>query len=114
MKIEKYHDEIRYTLSNENLQVGDKVFPIARGRCTEDGGWILHGFDFRDFMSGFPDKPHTIMNLKHSDYKPEEVRTDYGYSPIECYFKIIKREKQVVTKRETTHLAFNETKWIEI
>lgn len=103
MKIEKYHNGIRYTLSNENLQVNDKVFPIANGRCTEDGGWILHNFDFRDF----PNDPHTILDLNHSDYKPYEVRTDYGYSPIESYFKIIKKEKKEKS-------PFTETKWIEI
>ena len=29
MKIEKVHSGIRYTLSNEGLRVGDRVFPIA-------------------------------------------------------------------------------------
>ena len=84
MKIETYREGIRYTLSNENLQEGDKVFPIARGRCLDDGSWILHSIEFdsphtRSNTSGFPDDPHTILNLKHSDYKPYEVSTDKGF-----------------------------------
>jgi hypothetical protein len=40
-------------------------------------------------MSGFPDEPHTLLDLHHSDYKPYEARTYHGYSPIESYFKVI-------------------------
>lgn len=110
MKVEKVHNGIRYTLSNENLAVNDKVYPIANGRCLDDGEWILHGFDFRDFCSGFPDEPHTILDLNYSKYKPEQVRTDMGYSPIECYYKIIKMEKQV----EYMTGIFKSYKWVEI
>lgn len=98
MKVEKVHNNLRYTLSNENLKEGDKVFPIANGRCLDNGGWILHDFDFRDFVSGFPDEPHTIIDLNYDNGrqgKPYEVRTDKGYSPIECYYKIVKIEKQI-------------------
>ena len=28
MKIETVHNDIRYTLSNDNLKVGDSVYPI--------------------------------------------------------------------------------------
>jgi len=111
MKIERVHNKIRYTLSNDNLRVGDKVFPIASGRCLEDGSWILHEFDFRDFCSGFPDEPHIVLNLKHSDYKPYEVQTDFGYSPIERYYKIIKMEKQVV---KSTSMFGPTMEWKEI
>lgn len=95
MLVEHVHEKIRYTLSNENLKKGDKVFPIAWGRCLDKGGWILHDFDFREIMSGFPNKPHIIEDLNYSDYKPYQVRTNNGYSPIECYYKIIKTEIQV-------------------
>lgn len=37
MKVEKVLNGIRYTLSNQNLQVGDKAYPIARGRCLDIG-----------------------------------------------------------------------------
>lgn len=89
MKIEKKHNNVWYTLSNENLMEGDEVFPIARGRIDGDV-FLLHEYDFSDFISGFPDEPHTIIDLKHSDYKPYQVRTSHGYSPIESYYKIIK------------------------
>ncbi len=82
------HNGKDYRFSNENLNVGDQVFPISRGKIT-DGIYEHQNFDFRDFMCGFPDDPHYIKNLKHSTYKPYEVSTDHGYSPIECYFKII-------------------------
>lgn len=112
MLVETVHNKIRYTLSNDNLQVGDKVYPIADGRCLVNGGWILHGFNFDEACSGFPDEPHTIINLKHSpDYKPYEVRTDCGYSPAECYYKIIKCEKQIV---ENPNAMFKSYKWVEI
>lgn len=110
MKVERVHNEIRYTLSNENLKVNDNVFPIAGGRCLDNGGWILHEFDFRDFMSGFPDEPHKILDLKHSDYKPYEVRTDRGYSPIERYYKIIKKEEQI----KLSDKMFDRYEWVEI
>lgn len=110
MKVEKVHNNIRYTLSNDDLKVGDKVYPIADGRCLDDGDWILHGFTFKDYCTGFPDEPHQILDLNHSDYKPYQVRTDFGYSPIECYYKIIKKEKQV----KEIKLGFANYKWIEI
>lgn len=96
MKIEHYHDGLRYTLSNENLKVGDKVFPIANGRCLDDGGWILHDFDFREFCSGFPNEPHTIQNLNYSDIKSYQIKTDHGFGPIEIYYKILKIEQKIV------------------
>lgn len=112
MKIEKVHNKIRYTFSNDDLKIGDEVFPIASGRCLDDGTWILHGFDFRDSLSGFPDDPHIILDLKHStDYKPYEVRTNCGYSPAECYYKIIKMEKQIV---ESEYKFGKIMKWVEI
>jgi hypothetical protein len=100
MKVEKVFEGIRYTFSNDNLKENDEVYPIAMGRCLDDGGWILHGFDFRDFLSGFPNEPHTIKCLNHSKYKPEQIRTDMGYGPIECYYKVIKREKQIKESEE--------------
>lgn len=111
MLVETVHNGIRYTLSNDNLQKDDKVFPIARGRCLDDGGWILHGFDYRDFMSGFPDEPHIILDLHYSNYKPEEIRTDHGFGPIESYYKIVKKEHQIVERPEA---MFKTHKWVEI
>jgi hypothetical protein len=114
MKIEKVHEKIRYTLSNENLKVGDEVYPIARGRCLDDGGWILHELDFRDFMSGFPNEPHIIEDLNYDNGrqgKPYQVRTDKGYSPIECYYKIIKLEEHIKVKDSMFGGSYE---WVEI
>ena len=110
MKIEKVFEGIRYTLSNELLLVNDNVYPIARGRCLDNNDWILHNFDFRDFISGFPNEPHVIKDLNYSKYKPEEVRTDKGFSPRESYYKIIKKEKQILESKR----KFASRKWIEI
>jgi hypothetical protein len=41
MNIEHVHEGIRYTLTNDGLQQGDKVYPIAWGRCLDGGGWIF-------------------------------------------------------------------------
>lgn len=114
MKIEKVHDGIRYTFSNENLKVNDEVFPIAHGRCLDDGGWILHGLDFRDFMSGFPNEPHIIIDLNYDNGrqgKPYQVRTNNGYSPIECYYKIIKMEQHV---KVMDHMFGGSYEWVEM
>jgi hypothetical protein len=96
MEIEQMYEGIRYTLTNKNLKVNDEVFPIGRGRVKDDGTFILSELDYRNFMCGFPNEPHKILDLKHSDYKPYECRTDHGYSPIECYYKIIKKEHKIV------------------
>lgn len=81
-----------YTLSNEGLVEGDKVFPISMG-IIENGVHIHQEFRFRTFeWSEFPDHPHTIEDLHHSEFKPYEIRTDYGFGPVEKYFKIISIE----------------------
>jgi len=114
MKVEKIYNNIRYTLSNENLKEGDEVYPIANGRCLDNGEWILHDLDFRDFMSGFPDEPHIILDLNYDNGrqgKAYQVKTDKGYSPIECYYKIIKMEEQIVVKK---NMFGNSYEWVEI
>jgi hypothetical protein len=115
MKIEKHHNGIRYTLSNEDLQEGDKVYPIADGRCLEGGGWILHGFTFKDYCTGFPNEPHTIKKINYSTYKPNQTQTDHGHGPIETYYKIIKMEKQTKTRiHPDSALVLYNYKWVEI
>ena len=116
MKIEKVHEGIRYTFSNDDLKAGDKVYPLAHGRCLDDGGWILHEIEFMSHRveglntSGFPDEPHTILNLKYSDSKPYEVQTDFGWGPKEMYYKVIKKEHQV----KSSDRPFAITNWVEI
>lgn len=114
MKVETVYSGIRYTLSNDNLKVGDKVFPVAWGRCLEDGGWILHDFDFSNMMCGFPDEPHVIMDLNYDNGrqgKAYQVKTNKGYSPIECYYKIIKMEDKVKVQE---HMLGGRWEWFEV
>lgn len=108
MKIEKVQGEVRYTLSSDNLKVGDKVFPIARGRKTNDGSWILHELDFRDFMCGFPIDAHIIEKI---NLKIGEIVTDHGYSHAECYFKIIKKEHQIIVNPGQLFVRYE---WVEL
>ncbi len=112
MEIEHVHNrEIRYTLQNHDLKVGDKVYPIASGRCREDGKWVLHELNWEDYMTGFPDEPHTIKAFKKANGKRyREIVTDHGYSPEPCYYKIIKQEIQVKENKD----MFPEYKWVEM
>jgi len=95
MIIRHQYKDVDYILSNENLQEGDKVYPISRGRTCEPGNWkqayhIHYNYDFRDFMSGFPDDPHIIVDLAYSTTsKAYQIHTDHGFGPIEMYYKII-------------------------
>lgn len=112
MKVERVHEGVRYTLSNEGLKTNDKVFPIAFGRCFGAADWILHGFDFSEHFSGFPNEPHTIIDLEYNkNYKPYEVKTNNGFGPIEIYYKITKMEQRVV---EDESALFKTYKWIEM
>lgn len=109
MKIETILNDVRYTLSNDNLNVGDSVYYIARGRVADDNEFIYHRFDFSTDASGFPNDPHIIKNMKYSKDKSYEVQTNYGFSAKEAYFKIIKKEKQVQIKEQK--LVFY--RWLE-
>ncbi len=78
-----------YTLSNDNLQNGDAVYPISEGHLDKDGKYIHKNFIWGKYTCGFPNEPHIIKDLNYSDYKPYQIRTTSGYGPIEKYFKII-------------------------
>ena len=94
MIVKKKYNGKEYTLSNENLKNGDKVYPISNGRSnTEKFTYDHHEFDWRFFCSGWKSEPHTIVDLHYSDYKPYEVHTSHGYGPAEKYFKIINTVK---------------------
>jgi len=110
MKIEKVHNNVRYTLSNKKLKISDKVFPIGKGRVVDNNTWVLHDLDFT--ISEFPKEPHTILDLNNSMAKPYEIKTDYGYGPIESYYKIVKIEKQIEKINKLKKLVSFE--WIEI
>ena len=114
----KNGERYRYLLSNDNLKVEDKVFPIGKGRVNGNN-FHFYEFDWNKYSSSFPDDPHTIINLHYlsggkSFYKPYEVQTDKGWSPAESYFKILKKEKYINKIRETEHFTFDESYWEEI
>ncbi len=77
-----------YFFSNENLKKGDEVYTISNG-YIEDGKYYHIEFNFESFVSEYPNDPHIILDLNHSHYKPYETRTNKGFSPKECYFKIV-------------------------
>ena len=88
-------DGKRYLLSNEDLKVGDKTFPLTEGQ-TINGEYYVRNIRnpktdrFFDACTSFPHDPHIIENLHHNDdFKPYEVRTNKGYGPREKYFKIV-------------------------
>ena len=116
MKIENIHNDIRYTLSNDNLKNGDKVFGIGSGRCLGDDDWILHKISFNHFTSGFPDDPATIEDTKYDTYKPFKVKTNYGYQARECYYKIVKMETHVKIPSKLSNDVINldTWKWMEM
>jgi hypothetical protein len=85
----KYNGKV-YILTNENLQNGDKVYPISSGKSNSKKFTYEHwGFDWRNFMCGWISEPHTLLDIHYSNYKPYEVHTDHGFGPVEHYFKII-------------------------
>jgi len=88
MNVYYTHEGKDYYLTNENLKEGDKTFPISFGKVV-DNKYYHRDFEFKPHLSGFPDDPHTIIDLHYSDDKPYEIRTDKGYSPVECYFKLV-------------------------
>jgi hypothetical protein len=86
-----------YIFSNEGLAVGDQVFPIVDSQLI-GSVWCLTGLrlrsgmqsDEKEYCTGFPNDPHTILNLNHSDDRSHEVRTTHGYGPVEGYFRLVK------------------------
>lgn len=116
MKITIYFPDLKadYVFSNEGIVVGDETFTITDnqlidGECTLTGLRLRSGMrsDEREYCTGFPNDPHIIQNLKHSDYRSHEVKTNHGYGPVESYFKVvkvIKREpvKPIILKKDDT------------
>lgn len=81
-----------HLLTNQGLKVGDKVYPMAYG-YTEGTKFYVTDIDTSAACSGWPNHPHTILDLNYSTDKAYQVHTDHGFSPIECYFKIIEDPK---------------------
>jgi hypothetical protein len=84
----KYNGK-EYTLTNENLHEGDKVYGISWGRTIGDKHNHEY-FDWRLVVSGWISEPHTITDMHYSkDDKAYEISTNHGYGPREHYFKIL-------------------------
>jgi len=102
MKIELYKDSVRYQFTNEDIKVGDIVYPIGQGRST-DNGWYLHSLNFSEFD---PDNPHIVGRI--DDY----IRTQKGYSHKGVYFKLIgKQEQRETTRKDSRFKSWN---WFDI
>lgn len=100
MKVEHYIGKYRYLLTNENLQVGDKVFSLIGGRYV-NGEMYYHAIHFpEDFES-----PSTVEKITK-----EYVYTNDGYSHPLRYFKIIKIERQV----EDDSGLFVKWEWVDV
>lgn len=102
MKIEFYKDNFRYQFTNEDISIGDIVYPIGHGRST-DNGWFLHNLNFSEFT---PNDPHIVGRI--DDY----IRTQKGYNNKGVYFKLIGKQEQVETTREGSR--FRTWNWIDI
>lgn len=76
------------TLTNEGLKVGDKVFSISHG-TTASGKYVHLEYDFSEACSGWHRRPATIESFYEDSRGIRYLRTNMGYSPEECYFKIV-------------------------
>src|SRR5688500_2914960 len=89
MNLEIVKNNLRYTLSNKGLKIGDRVWPLLKGRTLDNGSFNLHKVYWKDFRI---DEAHVI---KSYDEKTNTIHTSHGYSPAIVYYKIIKIEEQV-------------------
>lgn len=114
-----------YRFTNENLKVGDKVFPLVHG-WSHKGEWYLTDLAFKhdlnhDAFSIFActgwrkneklREPHTIKDF-YVENGLQYVHTDKGYSPVHVYFKDITpdEDKKFVSHRvNCIECKFDET-----
>ena len=84
-----------HLLSNKNLKIGDKVFPLTTGYTHHGKYYVLDTCNYHNnsysllACTGWPDQPHTIISLFQEDGLPR-IQTDKGEGPAACYFKEIK------------------------
>lgn len=106
-----------YTFTNENLKVGDEVFPLVNG-WSHNGEWYLTDVvihhDTSAFhalaLTGWPDEYHLIVQIVKSKNEPLRIYTNRGYSPAECYFKLIEHVPSSIPSRvECSECRFDET-----
>ena len=90
MKLAFWHEDEWHFFSNEDIGVGDEVFPVVD--CyTHNGVEYVTGINKLEdhHMHGFPDEPHTIKRIEEG-----RVYTDRGYSPSIAYFKYLGTDKK--------------------
>lgn len=102
MIIEITKNRIRYQFSNEDHQVGDKVWPLGEGRADKDNWW-LHRIKDNEFDES---DPHIIGKI--DDY----IRTQKGYGHKSIYFKLI--GKQLLTDVTGPSDVFKRFEWCDI
>jgi hypothetical protein len=77
-------------LCTMEVQVGDKTFPFVRGGVhgqeNNSSTWSVD-----PLLCGWPNEPHTIEDLNHSDYEPYRIRTDKGFGHTNEYVKVLGR-----------------------
>ena len=77
------------TLTNEGLKIGDPVFSISHG-TTASGKYVHLEYGFSEACSGWHSDPAIIESFYKDSRDISYIRTNKGYSPEECYFKIVK------------------------
>ena len=79
--MKRTYNSIKYTLTNENIEIGDIVFPI-------------HNVYGEIYFNDIPHFPHTVISIDD-----EIITTDRGYSEKDRYFKIINFVKKVKNEK---------------
>ena len=84
MKLSRWLNGKQHLFSNEDIKVGDRVFPLISAYKPNDSDVYVTAIrDLADtHMHGFPDDPHTITRIEGTT-----GQTDKGYSPLYVYFK---------------------------
>jgi hypothetical protein len=85
----RYKNKIQL-FSNENIKVDDLVYPLVWSHVVGNDVYVtsILSLEAEDAgMTGWPDNPHKIINLNHTDYMPYKIHTDHGGGPEGHYFK---------------------------
>ena len=98
MKIVIFKNNNRYKFTNENIEIGDEVFPLVSGWHEDSTFYISHIENYEDefrmlALTGWPSEPHTVLKFEKEKNEPLAIITDKGYSPAECYFKQLNKSK---------------------
>lgn len=84
-------------LTNENLQVGDKVFPALHTYHNNGKVYVLDVMINKkdktmvEACTGWPNDPHIVTEF-YIENGITFIRTNKGYSPAYKYFKVMNQE----------------------